>query len=179
MDDTSRIPFIFISLLIIGAFVAVVGAFFIRSWIANRIVNLLMMDSDDNYKVEPQYSIAKARIAAGQYEDAIDEFRKAILLYPTDLNVHFLIADVYANNLLQPLDALAELDAGQRRTRDAEVMAKFVLRKADIHLINRRDPGNAMVEIETFLSQHPTAKASILLNQKLRDIRDAQDGQSS
>ncbi len=173
MDDNSVIPFIFMGILIFGGISAGVIAYFARSWIADRFVNLLWAASDDNYRVEPQYSIAKARIAAGRFEDAIQEFRNAMSLYPDDLNVHFYIADVFANHLNQPLDALAELDAGQRRSRDPEKIARFVLRRAEIHLENRHDPGNAALEIETYLAQHPKAEAAVRLNKMLKEIREA------
>ena len=172
LDDNSLIPFLFFGILILGLPVAVVVGYLARNWIANQFVNLLWMDGDANYRVEPQYSIAKARIAAGRFEDAIQEYRNAMSLYPNDLNVHFYIADVFANHLQQPLDALAELDFGQRRTRDPEKMAKFVARKAEIHLEKRRDPGNAALEIETILAQFPKAEASIFLNEKLKAIRE-------
>jgi len=172
IDDNSIIPFIFFGLLLLGLPIAVVVGYFARNWLANKFFNLLWWESDDNYRVEPQYSIARARIAAGRFEDAIQEFRNAMALYPDDLNVHFHIADVYAEHLKQPLDALQELDFGQRRTRDPERMAQFVQRKAQIHLRNRRDPGNAALEIETFLVHHPKAEASIRLNQLLKEIRE-------
>ena len=175
MDDNSIIPFIFMGILIFGGIAAGIISYFARSWIADKFVNLLWSDSDDNYRVEPQYSIAKARIAAGRFEDAIQEFRNAMSLYPDDLNVHFYIADVLVRHLKQPLDALAELDAGQRRTRDPEKMAQFALRRAEIHLENRHDPGNAMLELETYLSQHPKAEAAVRLNKMLREVREAQE----
>jgi hypothetical protein len=175
MDDNSVIPFIFIGILILGLPLAIVIGYFARTWLANQFMGLLVPD-DNDYRVEPQYSIAKARIAAGRFEDAIQEYRNAMSLYPNDLNVHFHIAEVYVNHLHEPLDALQELDFGQRRTRDPERKADFVSRKAEIHLLNRRDPGNAALEIENFLAQHPKAKASILLNEKLKQIRETLEG---
>ena len=172
MDANSVIPFIFFGILLLALPIAVVAGYYARNWIANKFVSFLWWDSDDNYRVEPQYSIAKARIAAGRFEDAVQEFRNAMSMYPDDLNVHFYIADVYADHLKQPLDALQELDFGQRRTRDPEKMAQFVLRRAQIHLDRRRDPGNAALEIETFLTHHPQAEASIRLNKMLKEIRE-------
>lgn len=175
MDDNSVIPFIFIGILLLGVPLALVIGYFARGWFANQFMGLLVPDDNEDYRVEPQYSIAKARIAAGRFEDAIQEYRNAMSLYPKDLNVHFHIADVYVNHLQEPLDALQELDFGQRRTRDPEKKAEFVSRKAEIHLQNRRDPGNAAFEIESFLAQYPKAKASIFLNERLKQIRAASD----
>src|SRR6185295_11756762 len=132
MDDNSVIPFIFFGILVLGLPIALLIGYYARGFLAHKFVSMLMLDSNDDYRVEPQYSIAKARIAAGRFEDAVQEFRNATALYPDDLNVHFYIAEVYVLHLKQPLDALEELDNGQRRTRDPEKMAKFVLRRAEI-----------------------------------------------
>jgi predicted Zn-dependent protease len=175
MEESSFLFFLLFAGLIVGGIVASVIAWYARGYIAEKFVAMLWNEGNENYRFEPQYSIARARIAAGRFEDAVQEFRNAMALYPNDIMVHFYIADVLATHMKQPLDALTELDFGQRRTRDPEIIAKFVLRRAEIHLHDRRDPGNAAVELENYLKQYPRAKAAILLNEKLKQVREAQD----
>ena len=169
------VVYIFFAGLSVVGIIAIITAFFGGRFLADRFINLIWSEGDENYKMEPQYSIARARIQEGKFEDAIQEFRNAISLYPDDINVHFYIADVFANHLNQPLDALSELDWGQNRTKDPNQMARFVIRKAEIHLHKRQDAGNAILEIELFLQKYPQCEAAVVLNEKLKQIRKIQE----
>src|SRR5664279_3670379 len=57
------------------------------------------MPSDSSFRIMPEYSLAEARVKKGQYQEAVDEYRKVIVEHPDDIHPHLRIADLALNHL--------------------------------------------------------------------------------
>jgi tetratricopeptide (TPR) repeat protein len=104
-----------------GLFLFLLFGLSILRRVAGRVASLYEPD-DKHFQLMPEYGVAEARVKAGRYAEAVEEFRKIIEQFPDDVFAHTRIA-VLALEHLQDV-ALAELELNSAFAKAASADAK-------------------------------------------------------
>jgi tetratricopeptide (TPR) repeat protein len=135
--------------------------------IGERIGNSLFMPGDSNFQITPEYSTAEARIKRGKYQEAIDEYRKVISEYPSDIYPHLRIAELAVKHLndlkLAELELLSAL--GKAKGEDSTALAAG--RLADFYQLTLQDPSRALDVMKQLRETIPDTKQAKLAEERI------------
>jgi tetratricopeptide (TPR) repeat protein len=126
--------------------------------------------SDDSSKIMPEYSIAEARVNAGKYDEAIDEYRKVTEKHPEDMYPHLRIADIALKHLHDPAMAEAELQASLAKAKGEDSAALAAGRLADLYHLTLQDPARALEVMKQLREKIPRTKQAGLAEQRIATL---------
>jgi hypothetical protein len=139
----------------------------------------LFMPSDSNYQIVPEYSVAEARVAAGKYQEAIDEYRKVIVDYPNDIYPHLRIAELAVKHLNDLKLAEIELLSGTVKAQGEVSMAIAAGRLADFYQFNRQDVARALEVMKQLREKIPGTKQAKLAEERITVLEGFLTGNAS
>ncbi len=124
----------------------------------------LWLPSDDNFEVRPQYSIAEARLREGQYEEAIEVYRKYMELYPNEVTPHLRIADLQLVPFNNPDAAMEELKQAIHKSQTVETFSQIHFRLAELYVTHGNRVSDALHSMREIQRCYPkTKQASVAL----------------
>lgn len=106
----------------------------------------------------PQYSVAESKKARGHFGMAVNELRKELEKFPTDLRLQLMLAETYAENLndLQGAESII-LRICQQKHSPANI-ASALQKLADWHLNLGKDPDSARQVLERIINTFPASQ---------------------
>lgn len=123
--------------------------------------------SNDSSRVMPEYSTAEARVKAGRYAEAVEEYRQVIAQHPEDVYAHIRIAELAVERLNDVKLAELELMSAYAKatTEDATVMAAG--RLADLYQNTLQNPTQAIAVMRQLQSRLPETKHVLGAQQRI------------
>jgi tetratricopeptide (TPR) repeat protein len=157
---------IVIVLLLYGLFAAALLARPFIDRVANGFESLYLGREEDS-RIMPEYSVAEARVKKGDYQEAIDEYRKVIIEYPDDIYPHLRIAELAVKHLndlkLGELELLSAL--GKAKGEDSTALAAG--RLADLYQLTLHDPARALEVMKQLREKIPGTKQAKLAEERI------------
>ena len=115
---------------------------------------------------------AAALVARGDFEGAIRVFERRLQSDPPDMMAIKEIARIRSEHLLQPEEALRELDAHLNRpgwSDDDRAFLRF--RKVDVMLRAMEDVHGARVELESIVQAFPSSRHAANARHRLHELK--------
>jgi tetratricopeptide (TPR) repeat protein len=137
---------------------------------------MLYEPSDKHFRIMPEYSTAEARVKAGRYAEAVEEYRKVIAQHPGDVYAHIRIAELAVERLNDVKLAELELMSAYAKaaSEDATVMAAG--RLADLYQNTLRNPAQAIEVLHQLKSRLPGTKHVLGAQQRIDALERAKAG---
>lgn len=158
-----------IAVLCYGLFLFLLFGRSIINKVAHQFTGLYL-SGDDQMRVLPEYSIAEARVRQGQYEAAVDEFRKVIAQYPEDVYPHLRIAELAVEQLHDLKLAELELLSAVSKAEGKETSALAAGRLADLYQFSLQDPARALAVMKQLREKIPAAKQARLADERIASL---------
>jgi tetratricopeptide (TPR) repeat protein len=130
-------------------------------------VGTLHTGRDENFRIVPEYSVAEARVNAGKYVEAIDEYREVIVKYPEDMYPHLRIADIALKHLQDAKTAELDLMSALSKASGADSSALAAGRLADLYQLTLHDPGRALEVMKQLREKIPGTKQAKLAEERI------------
>jgi tetratricopeptide (TPR) repeat protein len=122
-------------------------------------------------EARPFYSIARAKIKRGKYEEALAEVRKQLDRFPEDYEGWMLLADIYGDNLKDNISAQECLTEILRHEGHAPRNIVYTLnRSADFHLHHNADRESARIALEEIVSRFPGSEHAHFAAQRIAHL---------
>jgi tetratricopeptide (TPR) repeat protein len=160
---------------------AVCGLVLAIAWrrnIANLVANpiaSLYDGGDDAPDPQPFYSVARARQKQGRYPEAVEEILKQLARFPTDVEGHFLLAEVQAENLKDLPAAEQTIESFCEQPGHAPQNITFALYSmADWHLKVGQDRQAAQRCLEKVIQLLPDTEFALSAAQRVAHLDTAE-----
>jgi tetratricopeptide (TPR) repeat protein len=127
----------------------------------------LYTGNDENFQISPEYSVAEARVQAGKYQEAIDEYREVILKHPDDMYPHLRIADIALKHLQDANIAELDLMTALAKAKGADSSALAAGRLADLYQLTLHDPHRALEVMKQLHEKIPGTKQAKLAEERI------------
>jgi hypothetical protein len=127
----------------------------------------LFTGRDEDVRIVPEYSVAEARVNAGKYVEAIDEYRVVIVKYPEDMCPHLRIADIALKHLQDTKTAELDLMTALAKASGADSAALAAGRLADLYQLTLHDPGRALEVMKQLREKIPGTKQAKLAEERI------------
>ena len=169
--DNTKLMVLFVSIIFVAIIIGVITALIIIPSIGEMIGNFFY---NPNQEIEKNaHSDAMAKIAQGDYEGAIGEYRKNLEENPEDMHALSEIIHLYC-------DKLHDHDAAERFLEDAlqkewppEQGAFIASRLVDVYWNHKRDAARAKHVLEQITETMPNTRHSANAVHRLHEIERA------
>jgi tetratricopeptide (TPR) repeat protein len=131
----------------------------------------LFVPDDSHFRILPEYSVAEARAKMGEYQEAVDEYRKVIAQYPEDVYPHLRIAELALAHLHDPKLAELELLSAVAKAEGEGTSAIAAGRLADFCQQTLHDPQRALVVMQQLKERFPGAKLAKLTDERIEKLK--------
>jgi tetratricopeptide (TPR) repeat protein len=149
-----------------------------RRSIANLVADpiaSLYNGGDEPPDPHPFYSVARARQKQGRYLEAVEEIRKQLGRFPTDVEGHLLLAEVQAENLKDLPAAELTIESFCQQPGHAPQNLTFALYSmADWHLKVGQDPQAAQRFLEKVIQLLPDTEFALGAAQRIAHLGTAE-----
>jgi hypothetical protein len=135
--------------------------------VVSRRFESLYVGGDEGFRVLPEYSTAEARVKAGKYPEAIDEYRKVITEFPEDVYPHLRIADLAVKHLNDVKLAEMELLSAIAKAKGEDSAALSAGRLADLYQLTLQDPARALEVMKQLREKIPGTKQARLAEERI------------
>jgi tetratricopeptide (TPR) repeat protein len=153
-----------------GLFMALIWAPSITAYVGGK-VGALYDGGDVEADPEPAFSIAEARRKQGAYQEAADEVRDQLNLFPHDFRGWMLLAEIYAEDLRDLAAAHAAVEELLAQPGHAPKNVAFALtRLAEWNIKLARDPAAARACFERILELYPDSTEAHLAEQRIAHL---------
>ena len=126
---------------------------------------------DEEPEARPFYSIARAKIKRGKYDEAIAEVRKQLDRFSEDYEGWMLLADIYGENLKDNKSAQECLAEILRHEGHAPRNIVYTLnRSADWHLHHNADRESARAALEEIIYRFPGSEHAHFASQRIAHL---------
>ena len=133
-------------------------------------VGTAVISSGEEAAPDP-YHKARAKMAVGDYDDAISVFRDIAKEEPNDRRPVAEITNIYLDRLHDPDNAILTLEnAAAKNWEDDEDRAFFMFRLVDVLRTHRDDNARAAEILQDIIGRFPESRHSANATHKLRDI---------
>lgn len=139
----------------------------------------LFWPADSDLRIVPEYSVAEARVKQGRYEEAVEEYRKVIVLHPTDVYAHVRIADLAIDKLHDLKLAEAELLSAVSKAESGDTVAITAHRLADLYEHLLHDHQRALDALRVIPQKLPTTKHAKAAEQRIKSLLSADSTRSA
>jgi tetratricopeptide (TPR) repeat protein len=136
----------------------------------NRIADpfvRLYLPGDENFRIAPEYSIPEARVNAGKYAQAIEEYRKVIVEHPEDIYPHLRIADIALKHLQDAKTAELDLMTALAKSLGEDSAALAAGRLADLYQHTLHEPARALEVMKQLREKIPGTKQAKLAEERI------------
>jgi len=130
-------------------------------------VSLMFWPDDSQFRIMPEHSVAEARVNQGQYQEAIDEYRKVIARHPDDIYSHLRIADLALKHLNDVKLAELELQSALGKAIGEDTTALAAGRLADLYQHTLHDAGRALEVMKQLREEIPGTKQAKLAEERI------------
>jgi len=145
-------------------------AFYIADYLSGKVVSLFYATS--GIKLSRSYTPAQVHMAKGEYEKAIEEYRKVLKEDPDDTIAQCEIADIYFRRLNEPKKALAEYyKALEQKDYDRGLWVFAVNRIADLYSQELKKPDWAVIELRRIIEKFPDTKYAKRAKERIERLR--------
>jgi tetratricopeptide (TPR) repeat protein len=134
--------------------------------VAERFGNFYV-PTDSNFRIMPEYSVAEARVNQGQYQEAVDEYRKVIVAHPDDIYPHLRIADLALQHLNDVKLAELELQSALAKATGEDSTALAAGRLADLYQHTLHDAARAFEVMKQLREKIPNTKQAKLAEERI------------
>jgi tetratricopeptide (TPR) repeat protein len=161
-----------------AAFCGLVMAIVWRRSIANLVADpIASLYNGGNEPPDPHpfYSVARARQKQGRYPEAVEEIRKQLVRFPTDVEGHLLLAEVQAENLKDlPAAELTIEDFCAQPGHAPQNLTFALYSMADWHLKVGRDRQAAQRFLEKVIQLLPDTEFALGAAQRIAHLSTAE-----
>jgi tetratricopeptide (TPR) repeat protein len=166
--DSSRAILLFGGVVLVGAAAGILLAFSVMPQIAEGIGNLFF---HPNEKIEKNpHADAMGAIARGEYEQAIEEYRKVYERNPEDNLALSEMARLYCEKLHNPQPAAEILEAALQRELLPEDAAFICTRLADLYWTHQHNAAGARALLLQVIETMPNTRHSANASHKIQEI---------
>lgn len=127
----------------------------------------LFMPSDADIRIAPEYSVAEARVNAGKYQEAVDEYRKVAVEHPDDIYPHLRIADLMLKHLNDTKTAELELLSAFTKANGEYTTSLAAGRLSDFYQLTLHDPARALEVMKQLRVKIPGTKQAKLAEERI------------
>ena len=141
----------------------------------NRIADpfaRLYVPGDENFRIAPEYSIPEARVNAGKYAQAIEEYRKVIVEHPEDIYPHLRIADIALKHLQDVKIAELDLMTAVAKATGEDSAAMAAGRLADLYQLILHEPARALQVMKQLCEKIPGTKQAKLAEERIATLEE-------
>jgi len=123
----------------------------------------LLFNPKDKRKPEKEHSIAKSHVQFGRYEQAIEEYEKALAEKPADVDVLWQMATLYAYNLKDYDNAAVYLEKiiADEKTVRPKMWTMAIFRAAEIYTKNLGNKERARRILNRVVERYPDSQESM------------------
>jgi hypothetical protein len=132
----------------------------------------LFTGRDEDVRIVPEYSVAEARVNAGKYVEAIDEYREVIVKYPDDMYPHLRIADIALKHLQDAQTAELDLMTAVAKATGEDSAAMAAGRLADLYQLTLHEPGRALEVMKQLCEKIPGTKQAKLAEERIATLEE-------
>ena len=156
--------------LIAGMFLGVIAVKFLLPRLGEAVGRFFYSSGEKVGKIETDE--AAALLARGDFEGAIRVFERRLQSDPPDMMAIKEIARIRSEHLLQPEEALRELDAHLMRSGWSDDDRAFLrFRKVDVMLKAMADVQQARVELESIMEAFPSSRHAANARHRLHELK--------
>lgn len=166
--DQTKLVLYFVGVIFVGLAVGAIVALSLIPMIG-EYVGSFFFNPDQEIEKDP-HSGAVAKIAAGDYEGAIEEYRKVFEANPSDTMALSEIAHFYCDKLANPDAAAEELEQALQREWPAEESAFLCNRLVDVYWTYLHDGARARALLVQVAETLPDTKHAANALHRVRDI---------
>jgi outer membrane protein assembly factor BamD (BamD/ComL family) len=127
----------------------------------------LFMPSDTDIRIDPEYSLAEARVNEGKYQEAVDEYRKIIVEHPTDIYPHLRVADLMLKHFNDAKTAELELLSAFTKANGEYTTTLAAGRLSDLYQLALHDPARALEVMKQLCERIPGTKQAKLAEERI------------
>ncbi len=127
----------------------------------------LFMPSDATMRIDPEYSLAEARVNEGKYQEAVDEYRKVTAKHPDDIHPHLRVADLMLKHFNDAKTAELELLSALAKARGEYSTTLATGRLADLYQHTLHEPGRALEVMKQLREKIPGTKQAKLAEERI------------
>jgi outer membrane protein assembly factor BamD (BamD/ComL family) len=137
-----------------------------------------LYNPDDGTPARPEYSTAEARVKAGRYAEAVEEYRKVIAQYPDDIYAHIRIADLAVQHLRDPNLAEVELTSALAKASAEDGIVLAAHRLADFYQQTLQDAPRAIEVMRQLQQRLPQTKHALGAQQRIEILQQRNGGRA-
>jgi outer membrane protein assembly factor BamD (BamD/ComL family) len=130
----------------------------------------LFMPSDANIRIDPEYSVAEARVNEGKYQEAVDEYRKVVVEHPTDIYPHLRVADLMLKHFNDAKTAELELLSAFTKANGEYTTTLAAGRLADLYQLTLHEPARALEVMKQLREKIPGTKQAKLAEERIATL---------
>ena len=122
-----------------------------------------LFNPKDNRKTEKEYSIVKSYVQLGKYDQAIEQYKKALEENPHDTKVLWELATISAYNLKDynsAVECIEKIITGEKKI-NREMFCMAVFRAVEIYTKNLNNKHRARELLNLVIQRYPDSKESI------------------
>ena len=155
-------------LLVFVIGLAVMLAYDISHFLASRAEKALF--NDDGAPVDPEYDQAEELWKDGKHLEAIQAMREYLNKHPREQYVALRIAEIYEENLFNPVAAALEYEEVLKKSLPAERWGWAAIHLANIYSGKLNQPDKAIALLRRIDSEYGTTSAAIKARERLTQI---------
>jgi tetratricopeptide (TPR) repeat protein len=167
--DQSAIVVYWGGMILVSVGLAALFAFTVLPMVGNLFAGMLYSAPNAAPEKGP-HSNALAKIAAGDYEAAVEEYEKAWQKNPSDVMAMVEIAKLLTDRLHNPEAAAARLETALAQDMDRDLVGPLSFRLADIYWKNMDDPQRARALLEQIVEVLPETTHAANASHRIREI---------
>ena len=169
--DPSAVILMFAGVILVGLAVGVIAALIFMPAFGDVIGNFFF-NPDEKVEKDP-HATAMARMAQGNYQEAVEEYHKAFARDPHDTLSLSEIAHIYCDKLKNPEAARSLLEDALDRDWPIEEAAFLLNRLVDVCWKYQHDLGVSRALLLKIVEQMPGTKHAANAQHRLREIEHA------
>lgn len=170
MGDMSSAFIVPITAAVIGVVLGIVWAPHLGALVAKPFTTFYD-GGEAEIEERPFYSIARAKVKLGRYQDAIAEVRKQLAKFPQDYEGWMLLAEIHGDNLKDNDAAQGFVQEILSHSDHAPRNVAFALgRSADWHLLHKSDREAARESLQQIIFRYPDTEFANAAAQRIAHL---------
>lgn len=166
--DATRVIMLFGGVILVGGAAGILFVLMVMPAIGDAVGNFFFQPSQPVEKGPHDHALAA--MARGDYEDAIEAYRRALEKDPADPLAYSEIAKISCEHLADAAGAAAILEAALQREWPPDDAAFLSTRLADVYWQHQRDAARARALLLQIIESLPGSRHASNAEHKLKEI---------
>ena len=146
----------------------------IAHWISNKFASSLFSSEEKFEKEQAIYSIPRALVQRGEYQEAVKEYEKILLDEEKDELALLELAQLYEEKLKDYSQALSCYDKLEHVTDDERTLIFIFNRRSDLYL-QQKNYEAAIGELQKIKDRFPKSKDSKWAEERMKNLSRIKD----